>query len=32
MERFDGLSALLEAMERDRGAIVHAMRSHEGLR
>jgi riboflavin kinase/FMN adenylyltransferase len=32
MERFDGLSALLEAMERDRGAIVHAMRSREGLR
>ncbi len=32
MVRFDGLSALLEAMEGDRAAIVHAMRSHEGLR
>jgi riboflavin kinase/FMN adenylyltransferase len=32
MVRFDGLSALLEAMEGDRAAIVHAMRSQEGLR
>jgi riboflavin kinase/FMN adenylyltransferase len=33
MVRFDGLSALLEATwKRDRVAIVHAMRSHEGLR
>jgi riboflavin kinase/FMN adenylyltransferase len=32
MVRFDGLPSLLEAMEGDRAAIVHAMRSHQGLR